>query len=208
MNGPDQLLCPGLPRRRQNQVSGRRVQGRRSRSHATARRAALHAVAAIRTIEREEDVPPGAAHDQSGHCCLRVGRRGRAGRASQGRAGRGERRTRRRRRRLDLNTARFGSAASGAVCPVPVDACVGGPIFGLTGAVFGFAVTCPFAGGGWREAGIGAGGVVGCRAALPGCAGGRGGGSGDRGRGEVRGVAAERAWVDPPVSRGRPGRAG
>ena len=38
-----------------SQVSGCRVQGRRSRSHATARRAALDAVAAIRTIGSEED---------------------------------------------------------------------------------------------------------------------------------------------------------
>ena len=37
------------------QVSGRRVEGRRGRSHATTRRAALDAVAAIRIIEAEED---------------------------------------------------------------------------------------------------------------------------------------------------------
>ena len=49
------LVYPRPPRRRQSQVRGRRVQGRRSRSHATARRAALDAVAAIRIIEAEED---------------------------------------------------------------------------------------------------------------------------------------------------------
>jgi hypothetical protein len=41
---------PRPPRRRRNQVSGCRVQGRRSRSRATARRAALDVVAASRTI--------------------------------------------------------------------------------------------------------------------------------------------------------------
>ena len=52
LNVPDQLPCPGLPRRRQNQVSGCRVQGRRSRSRATARRAASYVVAASRTSPR------------------------------------------------------------------------------------------------------------------------------------------------------------
>src|SRR5215468_5028905 len=43
-----------FPRRRRILVSGRRVNGRRSRSHATARRAAIDAVAASWTIGSEE----------------------------------------------------------------------------------------------------------------------------------------------------------
>jgi hypothetical protein len=68
------LLYPRHPRRRQPQVSGCRVQGRRSRSHATARRAALEAVAASRTIESEEDGRP-LAYSRSplGQCCYRFG---------------------------------------------------------------------------------------------------------------------------------------
>jgi len=58
-----------------------------------------------------------------------------------------------------------------------------------------------------REAGIGTGGGVGCRAALPGCPRGQVRGSGDRGRGAVRGVAAERACLGPPLCRRRPGGA-
>jgi hypothetical protein len=51
----DLLLCPVLLVGAKTRVSGCRVQGRWSRSRATARRAALDAVAAIRRIEAEED---------------------------------------------------------------------------------------------------------------------------------------------------------
>src|SRR5512139_3892625 len=70
----------------------------------------------------------------------------------------------------------------------------------LDSAVIGFAVACWFAGCAWQGAGIGAGGFVGCGAAVSGGAGGRVGGAGDRGRGPVRGVAAERSFVGAPVS--------
>jgi hypothetical protein len=48
-------ISPVLPRRRRILGSGRRVNGRRSRSRATARRAAIDAVAASWTLEAEED---------------------------------------------------------------------------------------------------------------------------------------------------------
>src|SRR5215471_5200103 len=83
--------------------------------------------------------------------------------------------------------------------PVPPDA--------LQVLLIRLACRMSFAGVMWREAGIGTGGVVGCRAALPGCAGGRIGCAGHRGGRAVRGVTAERARLDPPLSRGRPGRA-
>ncbi len=72
-------------------MSRRRVQGRRSRSHAPTRRAALEAVAASRTIGSEED---GAMH-----VAVCVVNRVRISDGGRGR--RGKRRTRRRRRRLD-----------------------------------------------------------------------------------------------------------
>ena len=62
------------------------VQGRRSRSRATARRAALDAVAAIRTIEAEEDgAQRSHASESSGPALLSV--RDGAGSAGRGAAG-------------------------------------------------------------------------------------------------------------------------
>jgi len=55
-------------------VSGCRVQGRRSRSRATARRAALDVVAASRTIESEEDASSCLPLMAVGQGCYRFGR--------------------------------------------------------------------------------------------------------------------------------------
>jgi Domain of unknown function (DUF6602) len=93
-------------------VSGRRVQGRRSRSPCDGPQGRP------RRGGREPDNghrgrrPPRPGGFGLWEMLLAVGRRGRAGRASQGRARRGERRTRRRRRRLDGYAAEFGSAES------------------------------------------------------------------------------------------------
>src|ERR1700728_1687715 len=73
------------------------------------------------------------------------------------------------------------------------------PVLALRVPVIGFSVTRRLRAASWREAGIGTGGGVCCRAALPGCSRGQVRGSGDGGRGQVRGVAAERAYLGPPL---------
>src|SRR5690242_11362876 len=70
----------------------------------------------------------------------------------------------------------------------------------LDGCLFGFAVAWLFADFARWEAGIGPGGVVRCRAAVSRGVAGAVGGVGDRGRGPVRGLPAERALVAAPVS--------
>jgi len=117
------LLRPLLPHRRESQVRGHRVQGRRSRSRATARRAALEAVAASRTIEAEEDGPARAVVGCSGLDHGRsAGGRGRAGRASQRRARWRPRRGAAQRRRLDLPATDPGRYRWERVSPSDSDA--------------------------------------------------------------------------------------
>ncbi len=73
---------PRLPRRRQTQVSGHRVQGRRSRSHATARRTVLDAVTASGTLGGEEDGhAAGSCLANGSHRSVTPGMGGRARRA-------------------------------------------------------------------------------------------------------------------------------
>jgi hypothetical protein len=58
-NHRNRLFCSRPPRRRQIQVSGRRVQGRRSRSHATARKGRpSRGSRDLDAIEIERVVPP------------------------------------------------------------------------------------------------------------------------------------------------------
>ena len=79
------LLCSRPPHRRQNQVSGCPGLGSAQPiACATARRAALDAVAAIRTIEAEEDGAHQRLVSPLTIAATGSGRRGRAGRASQG----------------------------------------------------------------------------------------------------------------------------
>jgi len=79
-------------------VSGRRVEGRRSRSHATARRAALDAATASRTIGSEEDgLARRCLHSKEPYRSAAAASRdgaGALGGAAKARARRGERRTR------------------------------------------------------------------------------------------------------------------
>ena len=96
-------------------VSGRRVQGRRSRSPCDGPQGRPRCGGREPDNGHRERRPPRPGGFGLWEMPLAVGRRGRAGRASQGRARRGEHRTRRRRRRLEVERERSNKELRGIV---------------------------------------------------------------------------------------------
>src|SRR5262249_23266564 len=117
------FACPSFP---QALIPGERLSGQwpgKARSHATARKAAIDAAAASWTLDRREGRPRAASDiawpgEPDLVCAVGYGPAC-AGRASARLSPALTPGQRRRRRRLDLNTAGFGNADRGAVCPVP-----------------------------------------------------------------------------------------